>query len=116
MRPPWLLRRDGALHEGESLAAAGTLQRLDAHALVAHDHLIADAHVVHRPCVGPARRALHHDGDVHLDLLDRDPAPANAHLGGLVGGGVEVVRQHAGLRDRRGPRVALGDGQRAEAL
>src|SRR5438128_25070 len=56
-------------------------------------------HPVHRDRPRPAVVA-HHEGAVHLGVLDTHPALGDANLGRQVGGGVEAGGQHPILRAR----------------
>src|SRR5487761_2370412 len=110
------LRGDGALHEAERLALAWPLQRLDPHAIVAHDDQLTGARLVHRTGARDAAFTIYHDRYVHLDVRYLDPLPGDPHERGQVGGGVEVIGQHAILRGWLDTGVTLDERHGADSL
>ncbi len=85
-----LLRGHLAAHELEGRRPSRLGRRMHPHPTATDDDLVADAHPVHRDRAGPA--VGDHDGAVHLRVLDGQPPALDPHVGGQVGGGVEVDR------------------------
>src|SRR5579863_5733115 len=100
-----LFRRGGALHEGERLAVPGALEWNDTNTIVTGDYLITNLDFVHWFAGGAVMKAINHNGDIHLDLLNIDPLTLQAHLCGEIGGRVELRGQHAALLDLRRLRI-----------
>ena len=86
---------DIAAHEAEDFAFPRALRRQDADAIVADSHEFSLNHRRGWNHASLAMSGVDDDCQIHLGILDVDPAAAEAHLRGQVGGGVEVRRQNA---------------------
>ena len=98
------LRRDAVGHEGEGQAVALLGFGRDADAAQAHHDRVAGAQIAQAAAIGAAVPDHHHG--VHALVFDLDPLLPVAHVGVVVGGGVEIFRRAA---------VALHGGQRGVA-
>ena len=103
---------DAVGHEGEIQAVALLGFRDHANALEADDHLVALAEVA-QPAAGGAAVA-HHDHGVHPLILDFGPLLADADVGAVIGGRVEIFRRAAVAFDRAEDGVAGVDRGAAE--
>ena len=95
-------RGDFARHEAEHRHRVLARRDDDLHRGFVHEHLVALPNPVHgrRQGTQAVGAVDERDAAVHLDLLDRQPLPAMAHVAFEVGGRVEVRREHAIARRR----------------
>src|SRR5690242_20212157 len=81
---------DSTLHESKRFAISGTLEWLNADAIMSSDDLLTYFHFMHWFAISALIGFVNDNSDIHFDIFYLHPMSVETHLRGKVRGGIKV--------------------------